>query len=347
MSNMRPALRSSAAATLWLTAGAAIPAALVLPTYLRYGFGGSGGVASNLHFQVVPPDRLLVTLAQFLSFASLEINRFIANDNAKRLTFVMEHWWIAPLALVVLVAGFVQPLWMLASGFRKAPARADWRAVRMLAAFTVVLVYTSYWFVREEPQAHAFYAVAPVAFIYAAECWTLVDRPRWRRVAAVLLACTIAFHAALAITQGPAQSLYANRDVVAAAVRHKQPEMFGHRRPYAPAAGPRALADPSRPYRLDDLKLVEHTVRRATGDVALWTVGVTNTNPHVAFRSLIYAATYANAAGDLVQRHEDVIKDVLQPGETKTFRIPDTIIREPFQDATFEIRAAEALLPIR
>jgi hypothetical protein len=216
----------------------------------------------------------------------------------------------------------------------------------MLAAFTVVLVYASYWFVTEEPQAHAFYVVAPIAFIYAADCWMLVDRPPWRKVAALLLACTIVFHAALAITQGPEQSLYANRAVVAAAIREKEPEIFGHRRPYAFAAGPRALADSSRPYSMEDLKVVEHTVRRATGDVALWSVRVTNTNPRVAFRSLIYAAIYANGEGDVIQRHEDVVKAVLQPGETKTFRIPDTIVREPFQNAVFEILAAEALLPI-
>ena len=76
---------------------------------------------------------------------------------------------------------------------------------------------------------------------------------------------------------------------------------------------------------------------------AVWTVAVINTNPRVAFRSLIYRATYT---GETVQRREDVIKDVLQPGETKQFRIVDTIVTAPFEDATFEIVAAEGLLPI-
>ena len=62
----------------------------------------------------------------------------------------------------------------------------------------------------------------------------------------------------------------------------------------------------------------------------------------IAFRSLIYRATYT---GDTVQRREDVINDVLQPGETKQFEIVDTIGTGPIPDATVEIVAAEGLLP--
>ena len=327
----------------WLALGASLPGALLVPTFLEYGLrGGSGGTATNLHFHVVPPDRLLVTLAQFFSFASLEINRFVATDNAKRLMLLVGHPWIAPLAVIVLIAGIVQPVWMLISAFR-GRQEAKWSGVRVLVAFTVLLIYASYWFVKEEPQAHAFFVVAPVAFIFAASCWALIDSPRWRQVAAVVFAVNIAFHAGLAWIQGPQQSLYTNREVITAAISEKQPEIFGHRRPYANDAGPRAVSDPTRPHDLGDLKVVGGTHRIAAGGVAIWTVTVVNTNAHVAFRSLIYRATYT---GSTVQRREDVIKDVLQPGETKQFEIVDTIISAPFEDATFEIVAAEALLPI-
>ena len=342
----------------WLALGSSIPGALLAPTFFKYGLhGGSGGAATNLYFHVVSPDRLLVTLAQFFSFASLEINRFVATDNAKRLMFIVGHPWVVPLAAIVLVAGFVQPVWMLVSAFRRLrvcdasarqgrrEGRLDWQALRVLVAFTVVLVYASYWFVKEEPQAHAFFAVSPIAFIFAASCWTLIDSPRWRRVAVVALAANIAFHVALAGIQGPEQSLYSNRRVVAAAIREKQPEILGHRRPYAIDAGPRAISDPSRPHDVKDLRIVDRTVRIATGGAAVWTVTVTNDNPRVAFRSFIYRATYAGADGSVVERREDVIKDVLQPGETKRFDLVDTIVSAPFQEATFEIVAAEGLLP--
>jgi hypothetical protein len=342
----------------WLALGAAIPGALVVPTFLTYGLqGGSGGVAANLNFHVVPPDRLLVTLAQFFSFASLEITRFVANDNAKRLMLLVRHAWIAPLAAIVLVAGFVQPVWMLISGLRRPrvddasasqgrrEAPADWNPIRMLVAFTIVLVYASYWFVKEEPQAHAFFVVAPIAFIFAASCWALIDSPRWRRVAAVALATNVAFHAALAVIQGPEHSLYTNREVVAAAIRLKEPEILGHRRPYAIGAGPRAISDPSRPHGVQDLRVVESTVRVATGNVAIWTVAVANDSRRVAFRSLIYIATYTDGNGAGVRRREDVIKDVIQPGETKRLEIVDAFVESPLTRAAFEIAAAEALLP--
>ena len=251
-----------------------------------------------------------------------------------------------PLAAIVLVAGFVQPVWMLVSAFRRlrrraAPAPTGTRSA-CSSRSPSLLVYASYWFVKEEPQAHAFFAVAPIAFIFAASCWALIDSPRWRRVAAVVLAANVSFHAALAWIQGPEQSLYTNREVVAAAIRQKQPEILGHRRPYAIGAGPRAISDPSRPHGFKDLRIVESTVRIATGGAAVWTVTVTNDNPRVAFRSLIYRAIYTD--GDVVQRREDVINDVLQPGETKRFEVVDTM-SAPFQNATFEIANAEGLLP--
>lgn len=330
----------------WFVAGAAIPAVLLLPTFLEYGLrGGSGGSVNNLHLHVVWPDRLLVTLAQFFSFASLEINRFLANDDAKRWVLLQEHMWLAPAASVALVAGIAQPVWMLASWLRSAPTRRDWLPLRRLVAATVVLVYASYWFVTEEPQAHAFYAVAPLAFIYAAYCWSLVDGPRSRLVAAVALTATIALHAGLAWAQGPRHSLYANRQVTATAIREKQPEIFGHRRPFAIDAGPAFLQDSSRPYHVTDLMIEGAGVRLAVRRAAVWQVTIANANRRVAFRNLIYVATYVDGKGNVVQRHEDVIKDVVQPGETKAFRVVDTIVRSSFEDARFEIVAAEALLP--
>lgn len=343
---------------VWLAAGAAVPGALLLPTFFAHGFdGGSGGASTNIHFHIVMPDRLLVTLAQFFSFASLEINRFVATDNAKRLTLLVRHPWLIPLAAIVLVAGFAQPVWMLVSAFRRLRASnasalqgpperlRNWQALRALVAFTVVLVYASYWFVTEEPRAHAFFVVAPVAFIFAASCWPLIDSRRWRRVAAAVMAANIALHTGLAVVQAPHHSLYTNRQVVAAAIRDKEPEMFGHRRPYANDAGPSAVTDPTRPHDVRDLQIVERAVRIERGGAAVWTVTVTNTNRRVAFRSLIYHATYADGSGAVVQQRDDVIRDVLQPGETKRFEVVDTIVRAPFQEATFNIAAAEALLP--
>jgi hypothetical protein len=330
----------------WFLLGAALPATLLVPTFLRYGLGGgSAGALANLHIHLVPPDRLVETLAQFFSFASLEINRFVANDNAKRVMLLADHLWIIPIAAVVLVAGLAQPVWMLVTLFRRGAGRPDWSPLRIVTVATVVLVYASYFFVTEAPQAHAFYVVAPIAFIYAAACWSLIDSPRWRRFAGAVLACNVAFHAVLAAIQGPEQSLYANRDVVASAIREQEPEIFGHRRPYAIDAGPRALSDPAHPYTSEDLTVDEQTLRVGPRRSAIWTVTITNRNPGVAFRNLIYVSTYTG--GGQTQRHEDVIKDVLQPGETARLRLVDTTLRMSPEAATFTIAGAEALLPAR
>src|SRR5438477_457391 len=143
-----------------------------------------------------------------LSFASLEINRFVATDAPKRLEFFQRHLWLAPLAIVVGVAGVVQPLWMFVdwarpARWREAPTRRRWNAVRLFLAGAVLLVYASYFFVVEPAQAHAFYVLAPIAFLFAAYWWRLVDSPRARQVAAALLALGILYHAGLAWAQAP------------------------------------------------------------------------------------------------------------------------------------------------
>ena len=114
-------------------------------------------------------------------------------------------------------------------------------------AGTVALVYASYWFVLEPSQAHAFYVVAPVAFMFAAYCWTSSTRRAGAGSRRSSSGVNIVLHIGQAYIQAPMKSLYRNREVVAAAIRLKQPEMFAHRRPFAVAEARRS-ADPMRPY---------------------------------------------------------------------------------------------------
>jgi len=72
--------------------------------------------------------------------------------------------------------------------------------LRRLILGSVLLVYASYWFVIEPPQAHAFYVLAPIALVFAGFWWTFLDSPRARQVAAGVLALNIVFHAGLAWT---------------------------------------------------------------------------------------------------------------------------------------------------
>ena len=144
----------------------------------------------NLHLHVVSPAVLLTTPAGSWRFPSLEVLRFSGTDTAKRVVMVSRHPWIAPLLGVVWLVGIVHPLLDgrargSGGGTRTAPTG---RRCGCWSAGSIVVVYAAYFFVMEPPQAHAFYVLSPIAMLFAVYCWSFIDGPRWRRVAAAVLA---------------------------------------------------------------------------------------------------------------------------------------------------------------
>jgi hypothetical protein len=336
-----------------LMAGAAIPGALLAPTLLMHGAArGSGGTFRNLHVHAVSPWVLVTTLARFFSFASLEVNRFLGITAATRLELFVHHWWLLPAAVVVAAVGIVQPVWMLSELCRSArrwPSPfgfAHWRALRRLVVASVLVVYFSYFLVMEPAQAHAFYVLAPIALLFAAYCWTVVDRPATRRIAAVVLTLNIAFQAGLAWARAPRRSLYENREVVAAAIRQKDPELLGHRRAFAFDGGPAMLAgiayDAQR-----SMALVRSSYSIGVLGLMQWTLTIQNESGEVAFRDVWCETRYFNARGDVVDRRYELIKDVFQPRELKSIELTDGLARIPFTTADIRVIRAEALRPIR
>jgi hypothetical protein len=349
LSEWRRGARSMAANLLGFACGLLSIGVLLIPTFVVHGMhAGTGGTLRNVRVHPVSPWIAITTLARFFSFASLEVWRFIAIDDGKRTMFFLRHPWIIPLTAVVWLAGIWQPIWMLREWFRTRSPFAEWRPLKALVAATIILIYASYWFVMEPAQAHAFYVLAPIAFIFAAYCWTFVDSPRWRRMAAVILATNIAFHAGLAWIQAPAQSLYQNRGVVAAAVRLKEPEMFAHRRSFAIDGGPIVLDAPSRPYdSRHDVRFADTHLTIGPRRVALWTTTLRNENHRVAYRDIVYETSYRDEHGNEVERRSDSIKDIFQPGTVTRLEVNDGIVRAPFASATIQVVGASAILPIR
>jgi hypothetical protein len=331
-------------------AGAAIPAVLLLPTFAHYGVNGLGGTARNIRVHAVNPWILVTTTARLFSFASLEIVRFIATDNAKRIEFFEHHRWLIPLGAVVWLAGIVQPVWMLIEAFRSravdAAARARWRAIRYVVAAAIVLIYASYWFAFEPPQAHAFYVLAPIAWMFAAECWTRVDSPRARAAAATILVMSIGFHAGLAAAQAPDKALYKHRGIVTAALAAADPEMFAHRRPFAVDGGPAALIPATYDPRAD-LHIDSATFERGPFQSLRWHVTVSNRNSDVAYRDVLYVATYLDRDGRTIDERHEIIKDVIEPHELLTADLNDGTMKEAPADARIALVAAEALRPAR
>jgi hypothetical protein len=213
-------------------------------------------------------------------------------------------------------------------------------------AASVLLVYASYWVVMEPPQAHAFYVLAPIAFLSAAFWWTFVDSPRARQIAAGVLVVSVAFHAGLAWAQAPEVGLYKNRQVVATAVLLKEPEMFAHRRDFAIGGGPIALSDPSRPYDPPrDFQIVASAYRPGPQGSLHWTITVHNRSAVVAYRDPLYVSTYLDDRDVIVEQRHERLKDIFQPGETRTIELNDGFAGPAFTKARLEIVTAEALLP--
>jgi hypothetical protein len=349
LAGWRSGPRALALHALAFVGGTLLTGALLAPTLLVYGLhAGGGGTLKNLQVHPVSPWIAVTTLARIFSFASLEVWRFIATDEGKRTMLLLRHLWIAPLLVVVWAAGIWQPIWMLREWLRARSSYREWVPLKWLVAATVALVYVSYWFVLEPSQAHAFYVVAPVGFMFAAYCWTFVDSPRWRRIAAAILVTNVIFHAALAWIQAPEHSLYRNRAVVAEAVRLKQPEMFAHRRAFAIDAGPVTLQDPSRPYHtLSDVQFDDIVFTLGPRRVSLWTLTLRINNPRVAFRDIVYLTNYRDAHGAIVEQRSNYIKAVFQPGDVTRLEVNDGIVAVPFASATIEMVGAEALLPMQ
>jgi hypothetical protein len=216
--------------------------------------------------------------------------------------------------------------------------------LRRLVIASVLLVYVSYWFVMEPAQAHAFYVLAPIAVLFSAYCWSIVDSPSARRAAAFVVVINIAFHGGLAFVRLREDSLYTRRDVVAAAIESKDPGMLGHRRAFARDAGPYELdtAIPRDPRR-DLMVMQPQYTTRFDGSVH-WSFVLENANPRVAYRDVLYFATYKQADGTEVQRHE-YIKEIFEPCDVRAIDLNDGYIDRPFVSASIRVAAAEALVP--
>jgi hypothetical protein len=144
--------------------------------------------------------------------------------------------------------------------------------------------------------------------------------------------------------QFPERSLYKRRDIVMAAIRSRNIEVLGHRRPFAIDAGPYEL-DRSIPRdaRRDVVFSRAAYVRRFDGSVH-WSLQVDNTNRRVAFRDVLYYATYRRADGSELVRHE-FIKDIFEPCDSRAVELNDGYVRTDFVDAAIRVAAAEALTP--
>jgi hypothetical protein len=330
-------------------AGAALPAGLLLPTLLRDGFG-AGQAEGLVQFQPQDPWGLVTTTAKMLSFASFETNRFLGQSTAERALVFWREPWLLPFGLFVTVIGWLHPLWVMVSAVR--PARGDallrdareWRAVRWLFAISVLLVWASYFWSVRWPQPHSYYLMLPVAALFAFTAWNVRAAarggrlPGFERLAVAVIASSAIMHGGLAIDRWSQSSLYADRDVVAAAIAQKNYRVLGDRR----GAGEVVIAAP-----MPDLEVVRTDWKQPLSRFSAFDVTITNRSATTAWVDLRIASSYLSEHGQLLTVRNGVIKGILQPGQTRTFEdIVDGGLPTGAAKATITVIGAEKVMPV-
>ncbi len=346
---LREGGKASAGALAATLAGMAVSGSLLLPTLLAFGRDGGGGIEGNLQFHPLGPWRLLTITAQFLSFASFEMSRFLGLSTAQRLGFLSLHPALAPFAALLAVAGIAQVLTLVAVLLFGRSRRPEWPYLRGLVVAAVTLVYASYFFAASDPRAHAFYVLWPAAMIAGFYVWDVCAKARGFRVAAaVLLAAGVVYHAGLAVAMAPVRSLYKNRTVVAAALLSRRPACLGLRRTFArdapwskDASGRLGMVWPNRDVRVLRPRW-STTVRR----IAVWKMSLRNQG-QVAYRELRFLAEYRSASGAIVDKGRGTISVLIQPGETvRVLDLVDRSLDPRATEADLWITGAERVMPL-
>ena len=225
--------RTAMSGLLWFSAGAAAPALAVLPTFIKFGLATAVSTAgANTATDLSNFLRVPEITARFLSFASFELPRFLGNNTASRLEFLARQPWSAPFAAFGGIVGLLQPFVLLAGFFTVASQPPGRRGATWMTLATLALVCASFLFSVKDPASHAFYVVFPVVNIYAFHVWETILQRRWVRVvAAALLVCTAAVHAAIAVDHFRTRSLYRDRALVVRAIEERNYRLLGERRP--------------------------------------------------------------------------------------------------------------------
>jgi hypothetical protein len=365
----RRSVRVLVPAAAGFAVGAVLTGSAIAPTLLRFGLS-AGSVGRTVEFQAQGIWAFLTILARFLSFSAHETNRFLGLDLAERAMFLWRQPWAVPFTLVATVVGFVQPVVMAAAWFTRSPGDRMWARVKWLAAGTVLWIYASYFFSVRGPQAHSFYVACPVALVYAVHCWQmLASSPepggRWRlRVSAVVverivgaaLVSGVVMHAGLAIDHAPRRSLYLDRPLVQAAVSTPNDRFLGERRDSLievqdhrartidPVEDPDAY---DRALGADDLVLTGVEWAPAVfRQVSRFSVSVRNASATAAYLDLRYTTRYRDASGAEVAARQGLIKEILQPGETRRWEdLTDGKAPAGAVSATLALDGAEKCIP--
>lgn len=217
----------------WFALGALVTGSLLLPTYFKYGFRqGTGGTNSAITLNTENITALWGILIRLLSFASFELPRLLGPHTIQRMALLKAQPWLIPFAAFLFVVGTAQVIALIIFWFLRDPEHADWKAIKYLLLFNVLMVYASFQFSIKPPQSNHLYVTLPIPMIYSLYCWNrLLLSRRWQTFAKVFIACGIIFHVGLAVSNFRNVSIYLERSKIVEAIKAKDYRILGERRP--------------------------------------------------------------------------------------------------------------------
>ena len=212
--------------------GLFVGALTLLPTIITYGMHSSGGTEKNIVFAVSNTKNIVTIFARFLSFATFEVPYMLGGDTPSRLAVIKENIWMAPIALILLLVGWVQVAYFVLCFFRKSEL-PEWKPLKLLVIASILLVYVCFLFSIKGPSSHTFYIMLPLAMFYSFYCYQRLlsgNALLWKKVFGVCLVLGVLFHIGLAKYYYPKVSLYTDRAKVERAINEKNYKILGNRR---------------------------------------------------------------------------------------------------------------------
>ena len=223
-------------ALLFGALGALPMLALLVPTYLVYGFSTGQDLAATSRLDPRGVRDVFVVLGRFLSFASFELPRFLGAGTQARVDYLLQTPWLAAPGFLLWGIGLIQPLMLVAIWFVRNHPRGDWRGIKFTTLGLFLLVYFLFWFSGRSPLSYRFVSTLPLVMLYSFYCWDYLSASRtWRVLGVVFLATSVVFQVGNAWKSARAGvSVYAQcKERIERAIQQKDYRLLAERRPTA------------------------------------------------------------------------------------------------------------------
>lgn len=226
---------------LFFLLGALPMLALLVPTYLQYGWGRNN-VSSGFEtlFDLDNVKAFITILARFLSLVSFEMPRFIGITTKLRIDFLLQKPWLLVPGAVLWIAGLLQPLYLLFIWVRelwrgrrmvKPKPGPHWKNLIWLLTAVFLMVYVSFWFTIKRPLSHIYFVFFPLIMTFS--CYAFMRFKTDRRAvlaAKVIIVLGVLFQLGYAVAVAPQDSFYPVRGKIVQAIEQRDYKVLGDRR---------------------------------------------------------------------------------------------------------------------